>query len=365
MKKEHVLHCGLTPSDVFFQFTTCAWMMWPWLVGALSAGTTILVFDGSPFKPTPLSLWELCDQEGVSAFGTSAKYLGSLEQANIVPSSSPHYDLSNLSESSLALSKLRLIMSTGSVLPPSSFEYVYSSFPSQVQLASITGGTDICSLFGAPCPTVPVHIGEIQCRALGMAVAAFDETGSEVPTGYPGELVCTRAFPVMPVCFWGKTGQDKYRASYFSRFPNIWHHGDYVTITQHGGMLMLGRSDAILNPAGVRFGSAEIYNVLLAKFSDEVADSVCVGQQREGETDEKVLLFIKMEPGRSFSADLVARVKKAIRDDLSPRHVPAVITECPDIPVSLHILSTWLTNSILSMGKRLRWRLKTSSAGGR
>lgn len=257
-------------------------------------------------------------------------------------------------ESSLALSKLRLIMSTGSVLPPSSFEYVYRSFPSTVQLASITGGTDICSLFGAPCPTLPVHIGEIQCRGLGMAVAAFDETGSEVPTGYPGELVCTRVFPIMPVCFWGKNGQDKYRASYFARFPNTWHHGDYVTITPYGGMLMLGRSDAILNPAGVRFGSAEIYNVLLAKFSDEVADSVCVGQQREGEADERVLLFVKMEPGNVFSVDLIARIKKAIREDLSPRHVPTIITECPDVPVTFYWIAIFLIDSILSTGKRSR-----------
>jgi len=225
-------------------------------------------------------------------------------------------------------------MSTGSVLPPSSFEYVYSSFPSKVQLASITGGTDICSLFGAPCPTLPVRIGEIQCRSLGMAVAAFDETGSEVPTSCSGELVCTRVFPIMPVCFWGKNGQEKYRASYFERFANTWHHGDYVSITPYGGMLMLGRSDAILNPAGVRFGSAELYNVLFAKFSDEVADSLCIGQQRDGETDERVLLFVKMEQDKVFSAEIVARIKKAIRDDLSPRHVPAVIAECPDIPVT-------------------------------
>ena len=236
-------------------------------------------------------------------------------------------------ESNLPLSKLRLIMSTGSVLPPSSFEYVYNAFPSRVQLSSITGGTDICSLFGAPCPTLPVYTGEIQCRALGMAVAAFDDSATEVPVNQPGELVCTRVFPIMPVSFWGKGGQGKYHSSYFSRFPGVWHHGDYVAFTEHGGMLMLGRSDSILNPAGVRFGSAEIYNVLLARFGGEVADSVCIGQQKEGETDERVLLFIKMESGKQFTTELVGRIKKGIREDLSARHVPALIAECPDIPV--------------------------------
>jgi acetoacetyl-CoA synthetase len=168
-----------------------------------------------------------------------------------------------------------------------------------------------------------------------MAVAAFNDAGAEVPTNHPGELVCTRVFPIMPVFFWGKGGEEKYRASYFSRFPGIWHHGDFVSITKLGGMLMLGRSDSILNPAGVRFGSAEIYNVLSARFAEEIADSVCVGQQRAGESDERVLLFVKMECGKELNADLVGRIKKAIRDDLSPRHVPALIAECPDVPVFL------------------------------
>jgi len=223
-------------------------------------------------------------------------------------------------------------MSTGSVLPPSSFEYVYSAFPSRVQLSSVTGGTDICSLFGAPCPTTPVYTGEIQVRALGMAISAFDDAGKTVPLNLPGELVCVRPFPVMPIGFWGKGGEENYRNSYFARFPGVWHHGDYVAITDAGGMLMLGRSDSILNPAGVRFGSAEIYNVLLARFP-EIADSVCVGQQQEGDADERVLLFVRMEKDKTFSPELVTRVKNAIREDLSARHVPALISECPDIPV--------------------------------
>jgi acetoacetyl-CoA synthetase len=222
-------------------------------------------------------------------------------------------------------------MSTGSVLPPASFEYVYQAFPSSVQLSSITGGTDICSLFGAPCPIVPVYTGEIQVSGLGMAVAAYDDQGKSVPISHPGELVCRKVFPVMPVGFWGKGGEEKYRASYFDRFPGIWHHGDYVAITEHGGLIMLGRSDSILNPSGVRFGSAEIYNVLLAHFP-EISDSVCVGQQRACETDERVLLFVKMD-GTNFTPELVGRIKKAIRDNLSARHVPATITECPDVPV--------------------------------
>lgn len=254
-------------------------------------------------------------------------------------------------------------MSTGSVLPPSSFEYVYNAFPPSVQLSSITGGTDICSLFGAPCPTLPVHTGEIQCRGLGMAVTAFDDTAVEVPNNHPGELVCTRVFPIMPVSFWGKGGEEKYRASYFSRFPGIWHHGDYVAFTQHGGMLMLGRSDSILNPAGVRFGSAEIYNVLLARFSEEVADSVCVGQQREGDADERVLLFIKMESGKEITPDLVGRIKKGIREDLSARHVPALIVECPDVPVCFSF-SALLIDSIQLMERRLRLRLRISFVEG-
>lgn len=308
--------------------------MWPWLVGALSAGSGILVFDGSPFKPTPLSLWELSEQEGVTAFGTSAKYIGSLEQANIIPSNNSFTWESLILENHFGLSKLRLIMSTGSVLPPASFEYIYNAFPSTVQLSSITGGTDICSLFGAPCPTLPVHTGEIQCRGLGMAVAAYNDSANPVPVNSPGELVCTRPFPIQPVGFWGKNGEEKYKASYFSRFPGIWHHGDYVAITKYGGMLMLGRSDSILNPAGVRFGSAEIYNVLLARYT-EIVDSVCVGQQREGDADERVLLFVKMEEGKKFSEELGGRIKRGIREDLSARHVPAVIAECPDIPVQI------------------------------
>jgi acetoacetyl-CoA synthetase len=249
-------------------------------------------------------------------------------------------------------------MSTGSVLPPSSFEYIYNAFPPQVQLSSITGGTDICSLFGAPCPTLPVHIGEIQCRGLGMAVTAYSDAKTEVPTNHPGELVCTRVFPIMPVSFWGKGGEEKYRASYFSRFPGVWHHGDYVAITNYGGMLMLGRSDSILNPAGVRFGSAEIYNVLLARFSKEIGDALCVGQQKETDVDERVLLFVKMESGKELTPDLIGRIKKGIREDLSPRHVPALIVECPDIPV-FSPFKKLLIKSIRLMGRRLRFLSRT------
>lgn len=258
-------------------------------------------------------------------------------------------------DSHFSLRKLRLIMSTGSVLPPSSFEFVYKAFPSKVQLSSITGGTDICSLFGAPCPLLPVYTGEIQCRALGMAVSAFDDTGAEAPINHPGELVCTRIFPVMPVCFWGKDGEEKYRKSYFATFPGIWHHGDYVIVTRAGGLLMLGRSDSILNPAGVRFGSAEIYNVLGGRFAEDVSDSVCVGQQREGEADERVLLFVKMADGKKLTSELVGILKKGIRDDLSPRHVPALIVQCPDIPVSFSHLNG-ADCSIRSMERRSKLR---------
>jgi acetoacetyl-CoA synthetase len=280
--------------------------------------------------PDNLAMHRLIDEYGITHFGTSAKYLSVLEQKSVDPT-----------VAGLDLKTLEAVYSTGSPLAPSTFAYVYSSFPATINLGSITGGTDIISLFGAPNPLLPVYEGEIQGPGLGMAIAAYDYTGVDVsPTGEPGDLVCTKPFICQPVAFWGSDGESKYRNSYFDKFENekkqpIWHHGDFVRFSADtGGLWMLGRSDGILKPAGVRFGSAEIYNVVLEHFAQEVADALCIGRRRETDTDETVVLFLKMNEGQELSPDLVAKIKTTIKQGLSARHVPAVIDECPEIPVT-------------------------------
>ena len=263
----------------------------------------------------------------ITHFGTSAKYLSILEQKGVKPMEK------------LDLSSLKAIYSTGSPLAPSTFKYIYSAFPLTINLGSITGGTDIISLFGAPSPLVPVHAGEIQCRGLGMAIAAYSPSGVPVPDGEEGDLVCTKPFPCQPTTFWNSSdpakGDSKYRESYFEQFPGVWHHGDFVRFNPRtGGMIMLGRSDGVLKPNGVRFGSAEIYNILLNHFPDEVSDAVCVGRRRENEGDETVVLFLKMEGGRVCDEGLKDRIRQVIRRELSARHVPGVIDECHEIPVT-------------------------------
>jgi acetoacetyl-CoA synthetase len=365
-KKEHVLHvrpksplpltslppkpkpnpsiqCDIRPGDRLLYYTTTSWMMWHWLISALSSSATIVLYDGSPFKPHgDLTMPKLIQDLRITQFGTSAKYISILEQ-------NAHFPL----KAGLDLSCLRAIYSTGSPLAPSTFRYVYEAFPRDVNLGSITGGTDIISLFGAPCPLSPVYEGEIQVRGLGMAVSAVDHEGKQVKAGEPGDLVCTKPFPSQPVGFWPSTyaevsvssanniftlpkyDLDKYEASYFTLFPGIWHHGDFVRFNPStGGMVMLGRSDGILKPAGVRFGSAEIYNVLLSHFGTEIEDSLCIGRRRAGDVDEKVVLFLKMVQGRICDDELKARIASTIRADLSARHVPAIIDECPEIPVT-------------------------------
>jgi acetoacetyl-CoA synthetase len=346
-KKEHYLHCSMGPGSRLFYYTTCTWMMWHWLVSALATGVTLVLYDGSPFRylqhttatgdqvsqPDDLAMPRLIEELGVSHFGTSAKYLTILEQKQAAPLKQ------------LSLSKLEAIYSTGSPLPPSTFSYVYSAFPPTINLGSITGGTDIISLFGAPCPLTPVYEGEIQVRGLGMAVRARNPLTAEdvTNTGEEGDLVCIRPFPCQPVQFWGPTGSAKYQSSYFEtafedggdRTRPVWHHGDFVRIVpETGGLVMLGRSDGVLKPSGVRFGSAEIYNVLQSRFPEAVADALCIGRRREGESDETVVLFLKMAEGQAFSEDLVASIKKEIRTALSARHVPGVVDECPEIPVT-------------------------------
>ncbi|KAH8704114.1 acetoacetyl-CoA synthase [Talaromyces proteolyticus] len=345
-KKEHVLHSDIRPGDRLFYYTTTTWMMWHWLVSALASGATIIVYDGSPFRPLDvedgkgeIAMARLIDELQITHFGTSAKYLSIIEQASLNPRSHPHRPVN--------LEMLRAIFSTAAPLAPSTFDYIYSSFHPDIMLGSITGGTDIISLFGASCPILPVHRGEIQCRGLGMAVATFDYAGNDITaTNEPGDLVCTKPFPAQPVMFWppGPEGSEKYRKSYFDVFgPHIWHHGDFLRVNpETGGLVMLGRSDGVLKPAGVRFGSAEIYNVILKHFSSEIEDSLCIGRRREGiDTDETVVLFVKLAPeslasGLQISQDLIGRIQAAIRKELSARHVPGIIDVCPgnEIPVT-------------------------------
>ncbi|KAL8971045.1 MAG: hypothetical protein Q9183_001241 [Haloplaca sp. 2 TL-2023] len=328
-KKEHAIQCDIKPGDRLFYFTTCTWMMWHWLVSGLATGATLVLYDGSPFRPLDengtgeLAMPRLIDELQITHFGTSAKYLSLLEQKGVMP------------KETLSLMSLKAIYSTGSPLAPSTFEYVYRAFGPNVHLGSITGGTDIVSLFGAPSPLSPVYVGEIQVRGLGMAVEAWDYQGKNISdTGEAGDLVCVKAFPAQPVAFWGADGANKYRESYFERFPGVWHHGDYVKFNPRtGGLVMLGRSDGVLKPAGVRFGSSEIYNVLLKHFP-EIEDALCVGRRRMADKDEIVVLFVKMATGGVYSEQLVGDIKSTIRQELSARHVPAIVDECPDIPVT-------------------------------
>ncbi|KAI9709583.1 MAG: hypothetical protein M1820_003343 [Bogoriella megaspora] len=335
-KKEHILHCSIGSKSRLFYFTTTTWMMWHWQVSSLASGATLILYDGSPFRyidpsspngssPSDLAMPRLCQELQITHFGTSAKYLSVLEQKALIPQ-----------DHGLLLPHLEAIYSTGSPLAPSTFAYVYRAFPSRVNLGSITGGTDIVSLFGAPCPLLPVYEGEIQCLGLGMDVRAYDYAGKDITTtGEPGDLVCVKPFPCQPVRFWGSDGGDKYRSSYFEKFEGVWHHGDFVRFDPHTrGLVMLGRSDGVLKPAGVRFGSAEIYNVVLERFPGVVQDALCVGRRREGDVDEIVVLFLKMEEDVRLEDDLIAKVRSEIRTALSGRHVPGIVDECPEIPVT-------------------------------
>jgi len=313
--KEHQLHTDLAPGDRFFYFTTTGWMMWNWLVSGLATGATLVLFDGSPFHPGPEALWDMADEEKLDIFGTSAKYIDACKKAGLRPAWT--HDLSNL----------RVICSTGSPLAPESFDYVYERVKADLQLASISGGTDIVSCFMLGCPVLPVWRGEIQVRGLGMAVEVFDEKGRPVQ-GAPGELVCTKPAPSMPVSFWGDTDGSRYRAAYFDHFPGIWRHGDLVALTEHGGIVIYGRSDATLNPGGVRIGTAEIYRQV--EKLDEVEEAVVVGQRSEG--DERILLFVRLRGGRLLDEPLRERIRRQIRENTTPRHVPAVIGQVEDIP---------------------------------
>lgn len=318
--KEHVLHCDLKRDDTIFYFTTCGWMMWNWLVCSLGVGATAVLFDGSPFYPDPGVLWKLAQDEKVTVFGTSARYITALDQAGARPGK--HFDLS----------PLRAVLSTGSPLPVEGFEYVYREIKSDLQLASISGGTDINGCFAGGNPVGPVYAGQLQCRQLGMKVQAYDAQGKSV-TGRAGELVCEAAAPSMPIYFWKDPDGEKYRKAYFDRYPGVWCHGDFIEVTEENGVIMLGRSDATLNPGGVRIGTADIYSVV--ETLPEIADSLVVGQ--DWENDVRVILFVKLAEGQALNEDLAGRIKKAIRETASPRHVPAKILEIEDIPYTLNM----------------------------
>jgi acetoacetyl-CoA synthetase len=313
--KEHQLHTDLGRDDVLFYFTTCGWMMWNWLVSGLASGCTLVLYDGSPFASKGRVLVDAIDAEGITVFGVGAKYIDSLEKANIRPTKSHQ------------LTTLKTILSTGSPLSRNSYEYIYRDFKADVCLASISGGTDIISCFVLGNPNLPVYPGEIQCVGLGMAVEFWDDHGQPL-IGEKGELVCTQPFPSAPLGFWNDAADERYHDAYFSRFDGVWAHGDWGELTPRGGVIIHGRSDAVLNPGGVRIGTAEIYRQV--ETVGEVLDSVVIGQQWEG--DERVVLFVVLRGGQQLSDALIQRIKQVIRDNATPRHVPAKIIAVPDIP---------------------------------
>jgi len=313
--KELALHTDVKKDDRVFYFTTLGWMMWNWLVSALACEATLVLWDGSPFHPHPGVLFDVAEEERLTLFGTSAKYIDAAKKAGVAPIET--HDLS----------ALRTITSTGSPLVPESYDYVYTRVKKDVCLSSISGGTDIVSCFVVGNPIGPVWRGEIQARGLGLDVQVFDEAG-RASVGVKGELVCAKPFPSMPVAFWNDPDGSRYRAAYFERFPGVWCHGDWAEITPRGGMIIYGRSDAVLNPGGVRIGTAEIYRQV--EQIEEVEEAIAVGQDWDG--DSRVVLFVKLRPGKTLDARLEDAIKSRIRAGASPRHVPARILQVPDIP---------------------------------
>jgi len=316
--KEHRLHTDVKPGDRLFYFTTCGWMMWNWLVSALASEATLVLYDGSPLHPGPEMLWQMAADEGVTIFGTSPRYLAALEKSGYRP------------RERHGIAKLRTVLSTGSPLGPEQYDFVAESIGPDVQLASISGGTDIVSCFALGNPLLPVYRGELQCRGLGMKVEVWDDAGRPV-SAEKGELVCTAPFPSMPVGFWNDPDGARYRAAYFERFPGVWHHGDYALLTARGGLVILGRSDAVLNPGGVRIGTAEIYRQV--EQLPEVLESVVIGQ--EVGHDVRIVLFVRLRENLALDESLAERIRRQIRDNTTPRHVPAKILQVPEIPRTL------------------------------
>jgi acetoacetyl-CoA synthetase len=313
--KEHVLQSDVRPGDRVFYFTTCGWMMWNWLVVGLAAEATLLLYDGSPFHPSPAALFDFAESEKMTFFGTSAKWIDGVRKAGLKPRET--HDLSSV----------RTMASTGSPLADAGFDWVYKDVKRDIQLASISGGTDIVSCFVIGNPLEPVWRGEIQGPGLGYAMATLDDDGAPLARG-KGELACVKPFPSMPLGFWNDPDGAKYHAAYFARFPNVWVHGDFAEWTEHGGMIIHGRSDATLNPGGVRIGTAEIYSQV--EKMEEVVEAICIGQDYDG--DARVVLFVRLADGAALDDDLVKRIKTRIREGASPRHVPAKIVAVTDIP---------------------------------
>jgi len=313
--KEHVLHTNFKREDTITYYTTCGWMMWNWLVSSLQVGATLYLYDGNPVYPDSGILWKKIQEHRVSVFGTSPKYLSIFSKQGFIP------------EDNYNLSSLRTILSTGSPLPEETFEWVYKNVKSDLQLSSISGGTDILSCFMLGNPTLPVYTGEIQCAGLGMKVEALNEKGESVVDD-KGELVCTEPFPSMPIYFWDDENGEKYRKAYFEKFKDVWSHGDYIKITPNGGIVVYGRSDATLNPGGVRIGTAEIYRIV--EEMEGIADSIAVGKKFNG--DEKVILFIVLSESASLNQTLKDKIRSSLKEKATPRHVPSEIIEVSDIP---------------------------------
>ena len=313
--KEHRLHADLKPGERLFYFTTCGWMMWNWLVSALASEATLLLYDGSPFAADGRILFDYAQAESATVFGTSAKYIDAAAKLGLEPAKT--HDLRSM----------RTVLSTGSPLAPEGFDYVYRSVKRNVQLASISGGTDIISCFALGNPIGPVWRGELQCRGLGLKVEVYDEQGRAV-RGEKGELVCTAPFPSMPLGFWNDPDGARYRAAYFERFPGVWCHGDYVELTEHDGVVIYGRSDAVLNPGGVRIGTAEIYRQV--ERLDEIVESIAIGQ--DWDNDVRVVLFVRLREGLALDDALIEKIRMQIRRNTTPRHVPARVVQVADIP---------------------------------
>ncbi len=317
--KELMLHTDLNRDDTIFYFSTCGWMMWNWLVSSLGVGATVILYDGSPFYPNGYTLLAMAEKLGITVFGTSAKYITSLEATGIKPKTISSFP------------KLRTILSTGSPLVDENYDFVYTHWKKDVQLSSISGGTDLISCFALGNPILPVKRGELQCRGLGMKVESFDEKGEAV-YDCKGELVCTQAFPSMPIYFWNDNNNEQYNAAYFEKYPGIWHHGDYINITNQGGVKIFGRSDTTLNPGGVRIGTAEIYQAI-ERFT-EIEDSLVIGQPWKN--DERIILFVVMGADSHLTDELKQNIKKYIRESCSPKHVPAIIIPIKAIPYTIN-----------------------------
>jgi acetoacetyl-CoA synthetase len=318
--KELILHTNLTREDTLFYFTTCGWMMWNWMTSALAVGATLVLYDGNPFFPNPGALWEMAQEEKITVFGTSAGYIGALMASGVKPGQ--EFDLASL----------RALLSTGSPLSVEGFEFVYAHVKSDLQLASISGGTDLNGCFALGNPMGPVYAGELQCRGLAMDVHAFDAEGHSV-TNQQGELVCCKPFPSMPIYFWDDPEGKKYLSAYFGVYPNVWRHGDFIEINERGGVVIYGRSDATLNPGGVRIGTSEIYSIVA--LMPEIVDSVVIGQNWKN--DVRVILFVQLPEGEQLTEALKQKLRDKIRNLASPRHVPAKIIAVPGIPYTLNM----------------------------